>query len=141
MTPCIVGTGNQDQDGYGLLHIKDRAGRWRTVREHRLAWEQANGPIPEGMWVLHRCDNPRCINPDHLYVGTHQQNVVDRQTRGRQAKGERLGKSTLTPTDIKEIRRLWANGLNQTEIAHRFKVNQTNISAICRRTIWRHVGD
>lgn len=67
------------EDGYGLLQGPDR----RLVRAHRLSWELANGPIPAGQWVLHRCDNPRCVRPDHLFLGTVVENVADMMAKGR----------------------------------------------------------
>jgi hypothetical protein len=84
-TPCIEWTGARDRYGYGMR-------RWngRTTRAHRVAWEQANGPIPAGLSVLHRCDNPPCINVDHLYAGTHQDNMRDRGLRGRTQRANAL---------------------------------------------------
>jgi hypothetical protein len=68
-----------DASGYGRL---TRAGR-QGVKAHRVAWECANGPIPDGLWVLHRCDNRRCVNPEHLYVGDRADNMADMVERGR----------------------------------------------------------
>lgn len=80
MTPspspgCVLWTGYVDKNSYG----KASGGRWA----HRLAWEKANGPIPRGLWVLHRCDNPPCVNPDHLFLGTNQENQLDCGAKGR----------------------------------------------------------
>lgn len=70
--------------GYGRVNI----GRIKA-KPHRVAWEMANGPIPAGMFVLHRCDNPACVNPAHLAIGTHDDNMADMVTRGRSNRGER----------------------------------------------------
>jgi hypothetical protein len=76
-TGCHVWTGGRASKGYGQLRIG----------VHRLAWELANGPIPEGMQVLHRCDNPRCCNPDHLMLGTQAENMADMRRKGRGRNG------------------------------------------------------
>jgi hypothetical protein len=78
---CWVWTGNTDNKGYGRLH-HDLA--------HRRAWRETNGPIPDGLWILHRCDNPPCCNPAHLYPGTHAQNMRDMSERGRSGSKRRL---------------------------------------------------
>src|SRR5690349_13982377 len=77
-TPCIEWDGTRHVKGYGQITI-----RGRTVRAHRLAWEKANGPIPEGMMVCHKCDNPPCINPEHLFLGTSKDNAQDSIIKGR----------------------------------------------------------
>lgn len=75
---CVVATGSTDRDGYA--YVKRNGKR---VRAHRFAWTLANGPIPDGLFVLHKCDNPPCINLDHLFLGTQQDNVADRVAKGR----------------------------------------------------------
>lgn len=69
--------------GYGVLTVN-----YRTAYAHRLAWEMENGPIPDGALVLHRCDNPRCVRPDHLFLGTHADNMADMTAKGRHRYGE-----------------------------------------------------
>jgi hypothetical protein len=87
-TGCHVWTGSKYGRGYGNLQIAT----------HRLAWELANGPIPEGLSILHRCDNPACCNPDHLFLGTQADNMADKVRKGR-ARGPRVGRKWRTPTD------------------------------------------
>ena len=77
-TGCWHFTGAPGKDGYGKLKIKGR-----TVRAHRAYYTEYVGPIPDGLWVLHRCDNPMCVNPEHLYVGTQLDNEHDKDARGR----------------------------------------------------------
>lgn len=86
---CALWTGCLFRDGYGRIDI----GCWPR-RAHRIAWTIAHGPIPAGLWVLHRCDTPRCVNPAHLFLGTHQDNIDDMVRKGRQAKGEKSGRRT-----------------------------------------------
>lgn len=88
---CASWTRATDEKGYGLLRVDGR-----IRKAHRLAWTLGHGVIPDGMHVLHRCDNRRCINVDHLFLGTHQENMADRSAKGRQARGERAGLARLT---------------------------------------------
>jgi len=76
---CWVWTGHRTPNGYGQV----TGYSFTETYAHRLSWTMANGPIPGGMWVLHHCDNPPCINPDHLYIGTAADNAQDRERRGR----------------------------------------------------------
>ena len=77
-TDCVEWTGHRDRQGYGQTYFGGRS--WRA---HRLAWTEANGPIPSGMFICHHCDNPPCINVDHLFLGTNVENSADRDAKGR----------------------------------------------------------
>lgn len=81
-TGCHVWTGHCQENGYGQIRIGDRA-----VGTHRVAWAAANGSIPEGLYVLHKCDNPPCCNPEHLWVGTQADNLRDMREKGRGTAG------------------------------------------------------
>lgn len=113
----------------GHRQIWDR-GRMRTV--HRVAWEIANGTIPDGLCVLHRCDNPPCCNPAHLFLGTVQDNNADRDAKGRHValKGEDHGSSRLTNDQTAAIRELLSADVPQSLIARVAGVSQSLISAI-----------
>jgi hypothetical protein len=100
---------------------------------HRLAYEAWVGPIPEGALVLHSCDNPPCINPEHLSVGSHQENMDDRARRGRASRGERHPASKLSDSDAATIRRLRASGSTQQSIADQFGISQAHVSRILNR--------
>lgn len=97
---CWEVTSHCTWDGYPL-----RTQKFKRILMHREAYEKAHGPIPKGMVVRHKCDNRRCINPDHLELGTHADNVRDRVERGRSAWGERMGNAVLSKEQALEIKR------------------------------------
>ncbi len=101
--PCWVWTGATTYQGYGKMNI-------RGVRNftHRISWEIHNGPVPDGLWVLHKCDFTTCCRPDHLFVGTNQDNTADSTTKGRRASGERHGTHTK-PETLKRGDEHWTN--------------------------------
>lgn len=123
--------------GYGELRV---AGK--NVYAHRLAFELAGNVIPDGMHILHKCDNPRCINPDHLEVGTQSKNMADCHARGRsripkpRVSGERNGSAKLTEAAVAMIRDSLSAGVTQQQLADKFGVSQTLISRIKRGEIW-----
>ncbi len=137
-TGCIHWNGPIDKTkGYGSFHATI-AGK-KPLGAHRISYELMVGPIPKGLYVLHRCDNRICINPTHLFLGTHLDNIADCNAKGRQARGEKQGNSKLTTDDIHEIRRRCQNGESQRSIAELFGVRQSAISRIFLRIDWKHI--
>ena len=137
---CLVWTGAKKPTGYGNLTIGKE---WKSA--HRVAWEINNGQIPDGLVVMHVCDNPSCCNPLHLVLGTMRQNMHDMIKKERhgffknRAVGERNGKSKLAISDVKKIRKRLNNGETQSSIACDYGVSQTVISSIARKRTWRHI--
>lgn len=86
---CWEWTGTKDKHGYGRVRVDQR-----KARAHRVAWEAFKGEIPAGLHVLHRCDNPGCVNPEHLFLGTHGDNMRDREAKGRGNRWNAHGQST-----------------------------------------------
>ncbi len=121
------------EDGYGAVYIEGV-----KYKAHRVMYEMHRGNIPTGLQVCHKCDVPSCVNPDHLFLGTHLENMADRDRKGRRRppKGTTNGFAKLNDDTIRAIRA--AKG-TQMEIAAAFGTDQTNVSLILRRKRWAHV--
>lgn len=110
----------------------------RVLLAHRLAWIVEKGPIPEGMDVCHRCDNPPCVNIDHLFLGTHAENMADRNRKGRQVslRGEKSGSARITEEQARAI----FNAVGKkTAIARRFNVTYNTVIEIKLKRSWKHI--
>lgn len=157
--PCIEWTGRRTAAGYG---------RVRQHYAHRVAYAMYHGPIPDGMEVMHRCDNPGCVNPEHLCLGSHSDNMADMARKGRQSRGARHGASVraglpgpaamsaamkvraargerqhcarLTSAQVTEIRaRYAAGGCSWSQLAREYGVATATIQDVLQRKTWRHV--
>lgn len=135
MTPCIEFDGARDQDGYGM---KSREGRMH--RAHRLAYMDSVGPIPAGIRVLHRCDNPPCINPEHLFLGTHDDNMQDKLAKGRNCYGTDNGQTKLNAAKVIDIRLRMAGGESMCSIGRVYGVDFKTVRDIRDGKTWKHVG-
>lgn len=134
-TECWPWTGFcNNGEGYG--HFSHTSGA--KIHSHRYSWILHNGPIPDGLWVLHRCDNRPCVNPAHLFLGTHAENMADKIAKGRQAKqkGEAHGNSKLTVQAIIEIR---DTRIPKKRLASKFNISTHYVNQIRRRVRWVHV--
>lgn len=140
---CWEWQGARQPTGYGYLVGGPMYGGKRWVLAHRLSWEIEHGvPVPEGRYVCHRCDNPPCVNPAHLYVGTKRDNARDRSSRGRGRENRQNGSANanakLTEADvsriIEELKRLPRR--SQADIAREFGISQPQISRIMRGVSW-----
>jgi len=125
---CWLWTRSVNSSGYGQMQYSGR-----VRRTHQLAWSFVNGPIPPGLQVLHRCDNPPCCNPAHLFLGTHADNMRDMAQKGRAARAQ----SPLTSEQVREIQALAHAGLGRREIAGRFGVHPDTVSKISRGRAWK----
>lgn len=157
---CWEWTARLTKDGYGQFRTGGKGSP--NVPAHRVAWTLAYGDVPDGLLVLHRCDNRCCVRPDHLFVGTPADNSADmvakaraasgsrnarfgakdfpQPTRERRARGEHNGWARLTEDDVRVIREAYATGQwRQVDLAERFGTPQTNISRIVNRRAWAHV--
>lgn len=128
---CWEWRGSKDAHGYAFISRGNK-----TLRAHRVSYEAHNGPIPDGMVVRHACDTPSCINPNHLLVGTQQDNANDREIRGRRnVWGERVGTAKLTEREVQEIR---SSDLSNADLARQHSVDKSNIWAIRAGKSWKH---
>ena len=138
-TSCWNWLGFKDSKGYGSLWNGKTMGK-----AHRLSYQEFVGEIPDGLFVLHRCDNPSCINPEHLFLGTHIENMADMRAKGRSASEKRQRgsvhyQSKLTESQVVEIKTRLAKGEECTAIAKLFDVDRTCISNIKRGINWKHI--
>ena len=131
---CWSWTASSNSTGYGQIAV---AGT--KFRAHRLAYELHRGPIRAGLLVLHRCDNPLCVNPAHLFLGTNADNMRDMVTKGRGRK-ERLERK-LTAEQVREIRARFKNGESTNSLAAEFGVSGSNITHITQRRSWKWLDD
>lgn len=128
---CIVWTGYRLPRGYGTLKFDNQ---WKYA--HRLAWEETNGPIPKGMFVCHSCDNPPCCNPQHLFLGTHADNMADQKAKKRHGYGAQNVRAKLTEEQARFIR---AQNGPCCELAERFGVSKVTVRHIQRGYSWHHL--
>lgn len=125
---CWIWTATLFRGGYGKFSVATSA----CDHAHRVSWRLANGPITDGLNVLHRCDNRPCIRPDHLFLGTLADNNEDMANKGRKYR-------KLTEEEVRQIKLGLSLGISQQLTADRLGVNQTLISAIKRGIVWNHV--
>jgi hypothetical protein len=137
---CWLWTGNTQPTGYGSIWEKGK-----SVYAHRVSYELYNGPIPAGMFICHHCDNPRCVNPKHLFAGTQAENMQDMKYKGHarhprpDSQGERHPMAILTVSQVLEIRDLKEQGNSTREISLAYGVSKACIKDIIGRRSWKHV--
>jgi len=135
---CWLWTASLDGKGYGQFGIEKR-----SHRAHRVAWELTFGAVPAGLCVLHHCDNPRCVNPAHLFLGSMKDNTRDMLSKQRDGHGRMPGarnpNAKLTDDDVRTIRRRREEGQKLREIAADYGITEANVSYIFKRKGWKHV--
>lgn len=132
---CWEYTGVTGEGGYGYVRRRPR-----QLRAHRYAWELVNGSVPDGMFVCHRCDNRKCCNPDHLFLGTHRDNMDDMIGKGRlrthAQDGENNGNSRLDWETVQKIRELYAIGASQMQIGKMYGISNSSVHLIVHHKTW-----
>ncbi len=135
-TDCWTWTATRDSDGYGHFYCFGK-----ITKAHRASYLMFRGAIPSGNVVMHSCDNPSCVNPAHLSVGSQLENVRDCSTKGRRAnlKGEAHGRSFLDVETVKAIRNAVMSGVRQIDMARGFGIRKGLVCDIVSRRTWRHI--
>jgi transposase-like protein len=144
---CWIWTGAKDSSGYGYICCNGK-----NTKAAQVSWQIHIGPLPKGLWILHKCDNPPCVKPDHLFLGTSKDNVQDMVNKGRNrslidlneparfARGERHGHAKLTDTLVREMRALRANNhLTYASIAKKYGVSFTTAYQAVNKQNWKHI--
>lgn len=127
LSKCWEWIAGRQTQGYGNFELNG------SCRAHRIAWELTYGGIPDGLWVLHKCDNPSCVNPEHLFLGTRQDNIDDMYAKGREAnlRGEKNGRCKLTDSQVIEIKELYVSTkTSQRKLAKKYGMSKTQIARI-----------
>lgn len=128
-TQCHEWLGSTTKKGYGMIWVDNGM---KLV--HRVRYEMTYGPIDQGNVIRHKCDNPKCSNPEHLIIGTHAENMKDMVVRNRQATGIKNGRAKITPEIVKQIIN---SNKSQTEIAKEFGISQSQVGRIKRGVHWK----
>lgn len=140
-TECWEWQAYRARSGYGSIGLSEHG----TITAHRVSYELHHGPIPPGMFVCHRCDNPPCVNPGHLFLGTPKDNSHDARDKGRlvmpDVRGEKAPSARLTEEDVIAIRRERRNGVTLSTLAERYGVTIQAISYAARGITWGHITE
>lgn len=136
---CWNWLGSYRKSGYGKMNVGSTTdGSRHTVTVSRASYETFVGPIPPGLVVCHKCDNPKCVNPDHLFVGTFKDNFDDMVAKGRQrlARGTRIASAKLDNQKVRQIRK---SSLTVRELSEKYGVDTTTIRHVLKGDTWKHV--
>lgn len=132
---CWLWKGSKVPKGYGTFRFNNK-----NYRAHRVSWQLAHGPIGDNeICVLHKCDNPNCVRPDHLFLGTNKDNTNDMLLKGREARGERNGHARLDCEKVVAMRRARANGIPFSKLGKMFNVSYVTAFDACTGKTWKHV--
>lgn len=136
-TPCWQWTASKDRKGYGCIGIRGS----RSCRAHRVSWILHHGSIPDRMYVLHRCHNTSCVNPAHLYLGTHLDNMRDKTQAGREncVRGVNHPNTSLSDDQVHAILTARSSGASAAELGRRYGITTSAVCDICSGRSWKYI--
>jgi len=141
-TECWEWMGTKDKDGYGDFNVNSGPNKNEKAKAHRLSYKLYNGKFDESLMVCHSCDNPGCVNFNHLFLGTAQDNATDMVNKNRSMRGENNNNAKLSEIDIRDIKRaLKTKGVKRMDLAKKYGVNPMTITRIKTKESWKHLGD
>jgi len=133
---CWEWTAGKYRGGYGhFRRLVD--GKWKMYKSHRFSYELHKGEIPKGYFVCHKCDNPSCVNPEHLFAGTVKENALDCRLKGRQRFGIVEGQRNLSKDIAEALRADYAAGMTYNELMKKYETSKSQVSRIVLRQIWK----
>jgi len=142
---CWEWLAGRNHKNYGNFYVSIGNSKDKHWIAHRMAWKLTYGEIPKGLHICHHCDNPPCVNPNHLWIGTNKDNILDASRKGRlvrKIRGEDHHKSKLTEKEVIEIKHIRKEtGLSFIKIGKMFNVHPTTIGYIMRGRTWSHIKD
>lgn len=137
---CWIWTGFVDKSGYGVVNSERMSGKRIPARAHRVIYKLLVGPIPAGKLLMHSCDNPPCVNPQHLTPGTDAENLADMVRKGRSARGSKHWGAKLNEAQVMEARRKYATGkYTLAMLAAEYGLTVTPVSQLIRGVTWKHL--
>jgi hypothetical protein len=138
MSSCVIWEGGKTGSGYGAVKIKGR-----TRGAHIVSYEEHKGSVPKGLFVMHSCDNPACVNHKHLFLGTPKDNTHDMMRKGRMVtfRGEQLPQHKLTEVQVQQLRSSHKRGdVSQKVLADAYGISQSAVSLIVNNKRWLHTA-
>jgi hypothetical protein len=134
---CWIWVGSAHGRGYGSILVE---GKYELA--HRVSWRLSKGPIPDGLWVLHKCDVRRCVRPDHLFLGDAVANNADMWSKGRGPRldGEQNPRAKLCLRDVRTIRKAYARGITRQQLAKKYKLDWSTIDDLVKGKTWKNVS-
>lgn len=137
---CWEWRGAKTHRGYGRIVVLRPDGRHRPLAAHRIAYVYDGGELDEGIDLLHSCDNPACVRPEHLHPGDQAANMREMHVRGRAARGEKHGRAKLTVEQVRIIKRWAGDGVTTKSLARLFRVSEATARGVLSGRVWKHVS-
>jgi hypothetical protein len=138
---CWEWLGKGGANGYGMFGIRIARRQYKNLLAHRFSWELHFGEIPANLFVLHHCDNRKCVNPAHLFLGTQADNIADMWAKGRGVHGEQRRQSKLKEVQVKEIRERYRAGENISAVARGYGVTRQAVHAAAIGKNWKRLEE